>query len=357
MASVCGKSAVDEGCVERQNGGTMTSRTVVRGIVAVGLIVSVQLAMSQIPFAQQTAPPAAPATGAPPAAPAAAPQTGRGGGRGGVDSRVQQRTYTFADTNEQMPYALVVSSRVTKDRKSPLIVSLHGLGGDQNTMVRESLRSVELAEQGGYILVAPMGYNSGGWYGIPPGPPRGGGANANPNANPNAAAAQRGRGAGGRGAGAGGTAITEAAKVREASEKDVLTVLDMVRKEFNVDERRIYLMGHSMGGAGTYYLGSKHGRIWAALAPIAPAAGAMRNDRAKILQAIKDAGVPMLVSMGDADEAVSVESVREWVDTMKELQMNFEYKEHPGVTHGPIMAASMEDIYKFFEKHSRPAAR
>ena len=58
----------------------------------------------------------------------------------------------------------------------------------------------------------------------------------------------------------GGTAITDAAKVREASEKDVMTVLDMIRKEFNVDERRIYLMGHSMGGAGTYYLGSKYAK-------------------------------------------------------------------------------------------------
>jgi predicted peptidase len=301
--------------------------------------------MSQVPFAQDTAAQVAPA--APQAAPApVAPQTGRGGGRGAVDSRVQQRTYTFADTNEQMPYALFVSSKVTRDKKNPLIVSLHGLGGDQNTMVRESLRSVELAEQGGYILVAPMGYNSGGWYGIPPGPPRGGGAGA----------PQRGRGAG-RGVTAGGTAITDPAKVREASEKDVMAVLDMVRKEFNVDERRIYLMGHSMGGAGTYYLGSKHATEWAALAPIAPAAMAMTNDRTKVLQAIKDAGVPMLVSMGDADEAVPVANVRMWVDTMKELQMNFEYKEYPGVTHGPIMGASMADIYAFFAKHSKPAAR
>jgi predicted peptidase len=247
-----------------------------------------------------------------------------------------------------MPYALFVSSKVTKDKKSPLIVSLHSLGGDQNTMVRESLRSVELAEQGGYILVAPMGYNSGGWYGIPPGPPR------PPAANPNAAA-QPGRGAGAARPVIGGTAITDAAKVREASEKDVMTVLDMVRKEFNVDERRIYLMGHSMGGAGTYYLGSKHGNIWAALAPIAPAAMGMTNDRAKVLQAIKDARVPMLVSMGDADEAVPVANVRTWVDTMKELQLNYEYKEYPGVSHGPIMGASMPDIYTFFAKHSKPA--
>ena len=313
----------------------MRSRNVMRGMLAAGMIVSVQLAVGQISFARQATPQAAPATGG--------QQAGRGGGRGTVDPRVQQRTYTFADTNEQMPYALFVSSKVTKDKKSPLIVSLHGLGGDQNTMVRESLRSVELAEQGGYILVAPMGYNSGGWYGIPPGPPR----------PPNPAAA--GRGAGTPRPVIGGTAITDAAKVREASEKDVMTVLAMIRKEFNVDERRIYLMGHSMGGAGTYYLGSKHGKEWAAIAPIAPAAMGMTNDRTKVLQAIKDAGVPMLVSMGDADEAVPVANVRMWVDTMKELQMNYEYKEYPGVTHGPIMAASMESIYAFFAKHTKAA--
>jgi predicted peptidase len=153
----------------------------------------------------------------------------------------------------------------------------------------------------------------------------------------------------------GGTAITDVAKVREASEKDVMKVLDTVRTEFNVDERRIYLMGHSMGGAGTYYLGSKHGNVWAALAPIAPAAMGMTNDRTKVLQAIKDAGVPMLVSMGDADEAVPVANVRTWVDTMKELQMDVD-KEYPGVTHGPIMAASMDSIYAFFAKHSKPAS-
>jgi len=320
----------------------MRSTSILRGILAVGLITSVQFAMGQAPRAQQATPQAAPA--------ADAAQPGRGGGRGTVDSRVQQRTYTFADSNEPMPYALFVSSKVSKDRKNPLIVSLHGLGGDQNTMVRETLRSVELAEQGGYILVAPMGYNSAGWYGIPPGPPRAGGPNA-------AATAQRGRGAGTPRPIIGGTAITEPAKVREASEKDVMTVLGMLRKEFNIDERRIYLMGHSMGGAGTYYLGSKYGKEFAALAPIAPAAMGMTNDRTKVLQAIKDAGVPMLVSMGDADEAVPVANVRTWVETMKELQMNVEYKEYPGVTHGPIMGASMPDIYAFFAKHSRPATR
>ena len=50
-----------------------------------------------------------------------------------------------------------------------------------------------------------------------------------------------------------------------------MNVLDMIRKEFNVDERRTYLMGHSMGGAGTIYLGVKYASNWAAIGAIAPA--------------------------------------------------------------------------------------
>ena len=50
----------------------------------------------------------------------------------------------------------------------------------------------------------------------------------------------------------------------------MLNVLAVVRGEFNVDDRGIYLIGQSMGGGGTWYLGTKHPDIWAALAPMAP---------------------------------------------------------------------------------------
>jgi predicted peptidase len=48
-----------------------------------------------------------------------------------------------------------------------------------------------------------------------------------------------------------------------------MRVLELVRKEFNIDDNRIYLMGHSMGGAGAMYLGEKYAQIWAAVACIA----------------------------------------------------------------------------------------
>jgi hypothetical protein len=133
----------------------MTSRFVNRaGLVAAlaagFLIASIQVQLAQQPAQQQ--------------APAAAAAPGRGG-RGAVDPRVQQRTYLFTDTGEQLPYAVFVSSKVSPDKKNPLIVALHGLGGDQNTMMRAN--ALQLAEEGGYIMVGPMGYNSGGWYGAP----------------------------------------------------------------------------------------------------------------------------------------------------------------------------------------------
>src|SRR5688500_2078925 len=84
------------------------------------------IASTQVPFAQQ------PAQQPTPNAPAA---PGRGGGRGAIDPRGQQRSYIFADTSERWPYAVFVSSKVSKDKKKPPIVALHGLGGDQNTMM------------------------------------------------------------------------------------------------------------------------------------------------------------------------------------------------------------------------------
>ena len=79
-------------------------------------------------------------------APAGAPAT-KGGFTRAPDPRVQQRKYHFADTNEELPYALFVSSKVTKDKKNPLIVALHGLGGDGNSLLRGN--ALDLAEEGG----------------------------------------------------------------------------------------------------------------------------------------------------------------------------------------------------------------
>jgi dipeptidyl aminopeptidase/acylaminoacyl peptidase len=202
--------------------------------------------------------------------------------------------------------------------------------------------------------VAPMGYNTGGWYGSPvgTGPGRGKGKSA-PAATvaPDAAAKGLGDGAAkGKGFGSFGGG-NQPANLRELSEKDTMNVIAMVRKEFKVDDKRIYIMGHSMGGAGALYLGSKYPKMFAAVAAEAPAA--FWQTRKETLQPMKDAKVPVMIVHGDIDEVVPVTNTHAWVEVMKELKMNYEFVEQPGITHGPVIESGLKPIYEFFAKHKK----
>ena len=134
-----------------------------------------------------------------------------------------------------MRYSLFVPRGYDKVKKYPLMVALHGLGSTDSGIMRYP-GLTRLAQQHGYIVVAPMGYNSNGWYGS-----RG---QTSRRGNPR--------------------------NLGELSEKDVMNVLAIIRKVFPIDNNRIYLMGHSMGGGGTWPIGMKYPDIWAALAPAPP---------------------------------------------------------------------------------------
>jgi poly(3-hydroxybutyrate) depolymerase len=231
------------------------------------------------------------------------------------DPRVQNRTYLFEDTGEQMPYSLFVSSKVTRDKAAPLVVVLHGLGIGPGFMLRGKI--LDLAEEGGYILVAPMGYSVGGWWGSP--------------------------------VITFGDAPVEPANLAELSEKDAMNVFAMVREEFNVDPDRTYLMGHSMGGAGTLHLGVKHADNWAALGPIAPAAFLL--DPAS-LEPVKDT-MPIILVHGAVDELVPVDLARRWAEWMAANGVEHRYVEVADASHGPIIEAGMADIFAFFAQHRR----
>jgi predicted esterase len=270
-----------------------------------------------------------------PAAPENVPPVPGRGARGPipVDPRVQIRMHHFAETNEDIPYALFVSSKVDAKKKAPLIVTLHGLGGTHTTMMRPV--ALDLAEAGGYILVAPMGYNPRGWYGIPRGAPRG---------RANGAPAPQARGP----LPPGLTGANDPPNVRELSEKETLEVVDLVRKEFKVDDDRTYLMGHSMGGAGTLHLAVKHPKRWAAIAALAPAAfGIEPNSLEKIPK------TPVMIVHGDMDTVVPPSVSRPWVEVMRSLKMPHEYIEVPGGDHGTVITSHQAEIFAFFARYKR----
>jgi pimeloyl-ACP methyl ester carboxylesterase len=52
-----------------------------------------------------------------------------------------------------------------------------------------------------------------------------------------------------------------------AGEIDVLEAIDSVKSRYKIDDRRIVLMGFSMGGAGAWHLGAHYPDRWAAMSP------------------------------------------------------------------------------------------
>lgn len=245
-------------------------------------------------------------------------QQGQGRGPYSIDPRADERTYYFEEAGMDMPYCIYVSSKVDNNSPAPLIIGLHGAGTGPQIMCDTTI--VDQVEAGGYILAAPMGYNERGGYGAP------------------------------RRAAPGGNA-DEPENISELSERDVMNVLHMVLDEFNVDEDRVYLMGHSMGGGGTMYLGPKYAEIWAAIAPIAGGGG--RADQSESLKRLKDAGVAVIVSHGEADDIVPVQGSRDLAAEMNAMGIVSEYVEYPGVGHGPVINLAQQRIFEFFAKHTR----
>jgi predicted peptidase len=132
--------------------------------------------------------------------------------------------------------------------------------------------------------------------------------------------------------------------VQELAYADTMNVFNMVRNEFNIDENRIFLTGHSMGGAGAYFFAAKHPEIWAAVAPIA---GGGIDDRYAPGAKVKN--LPFLVMQGEKDLIVRADGSRASVAKMKELGIKHTYIEVPGADHEVWIRHNPANVAKIFE--------
>lgn len=269
----------------------------------------------------------------------------RGGSEVEPEQGVEIRHYTFQPTGEQLPYSVFVSSKVRKQSKAPLIIALRGFMGTTLTFVRGT--AVDLAEKGGYILVGAIGYNNRAGFGVqsPPrpapgvAPASGAPANAPPPPMPRQMPPL-----------VGGTAETDPAKVSAYSEQDVMNVLELVRKEFNIDERRIYLVGHSQGGGGARHLAEKYPHIWAGVAMLAPAL-----FNVQVTPESKITKIPMLLAVGDQDSLIG--SIRDFSAQLDALKVKHEFIVKPGLDHGTIIMGAEPEVFRFFARHVKGGSR
>jgi dienelactone hydrolase len=269
----------------------------------------------------------------------------RGGSEVVPEKGVEIRHYTFQPTGEQLPYSVFVSSKVRKDTPAPLIIALRGFTGTTLTFVRGT--AVDLAEQGGYILVGAIGYNNRAGFGVqtPPRPAAGaapatGATNAPPPPPMPRVLPPL----------VGGTAETDPAKVTAYSEQDVMNVLDLVRRDFNIDERRIYLVGHSQGGGGARHLAEKYPDIWAGVAMLAPAL-----FNVQVTQQSRITKIPLLLAVGEKDTLIG--GIRDFSARLDQLKVAHEFIVKPVLDHGTIIMGAEPEVFGFFARHVKPASR
>ncbi len=89
-------------------------------------------------------------------------------------------------------------------------------------------------------------------------------------------------------------------------------VLATMKEKFKIDEKRVYVTGHSNGGGFTYLLFAARPDLFAAIAPSAAGAGGLKG--------IKDLKpIPVLHVAGEKDEVVPFEGQMKTVDAVKTL--------------------------------------
>jgi predicted esterase len=207
-----------------------------------------------------------------------------------------RKAYRSAVDQTLQPYRILVPAAYDGTKATPLVVALHGMGGDENSMFDSYSGTLKReAERLGLLVVCPKGRDTASMY-------------------------------------------------RGTAEQDVMDVLAEVERDYRVDTARVYLMGHSMGGYGTWSVSIDHPKVFAALGPIS--GGGNPADMVKIRD------IPEYVVHGDDDRTVNVSQSRAMVAAGKKAGANITYVEVPGGSHVSVAAPQMGAMLDFFVKQS-----
>lgn len=237
--------------------------------------------------------------------------------------RILECSYHLPEANADLPFTLFIPSTYDASVPTPLVVTLHGFN---ITPLQQILfdGTTDLAEEFGFIVVAPMGFSvTDSW----------GASFAGRPARPVDTAA-----------------INPATGARfnsgELAELDAMTVVASILQHYAIDAQRIFLTGHSMGGMGTYHLGARYNTLWAALAPIAGLGGIVDEQAAQPYRSL-----PMLLIHGEKDSIIPPEVSRRAALHLQSVGAQHLYLEFPGADHEFWIrrnAGNLRTVFLFF---------
>ena len=235
----------------------------------------------------------------------------------------EKREFKTAQGNT-LPYRLLFPKNYDKSKKYPLILFLHGAGergtDNEKQLVHGSKMFLEAQNRERFpaIVVMPQCPEDSYWSSV----------KVDRDKQP----------------------MTFAFDYQRPSNWPLVAAYDLVKQlvaEESVDKHRLYLMGLSMGGMGTFEQVFNHPKTFAAAVPICGGGDVAAYDN-RVRQ------TPYWVFHGAADSVVPVENSRRMVEKLKALKVPVQYTEYPGVDHNSWDNAFAEpELLPWLFSHSR----
>lgn len=230
------------------------------------------------------------------------------------------RTHKAAD-GTSLPYRLLKPAGYDAKQKYPVLLFLHGAGerGDNNAAQLHhggAQMAKDLQAAGPCFVIAPQCPNGKQWV--------------NTNWSKGSYSTEKVEISGPLGA--------------------ALEALAAARKEFSIDPNRVYIMGLSMGGYGTWDAVARNPTLFAAAVPIC---GAGDPEKAPALK-----GTAVWAFHGGNDTVVPTQGSRDMAAALEKAGVNSKYTEYPGVGHNSWSKAWAEpELWKWLLAQKRADAK
>ena len=213
----------------------------------------------------------------------------------GLDKRFEARSHK---SDREMPYRLF---RPTASGKLPLVLYLHGSGG----LGTDNEKQMGLGNVfGTRVWALPENQKAFPCYVLAPQTDRGWMRYGEPGPGDSIAPVIRGLGDGARLA---------------------FEIIDKLRRELAIDERRLYVVGQSMGGGGAWHMTAQRKKFFAAA--VICCGSASMDD------ATDSAATPVWNFHGDADQTVPIALSRDRIAALRKAGAHPLATEYAGVGH------------------------
>lgn len=214
-----------------------------------------------------------------------------------------------AKDNQERPYVVYRPSQVQPSEKRPLLIFLHGAisrpqisQNPEDTAKKSPI--ISLAEKGQFYVLFPYGQKGATWF-------------------------------------------------DDVGSEMVLGEFDAVKKNFPIDEDKVFLSGFSDGGSGTFYFAAAHSTPFAGFIPLNGSLSVAANLGASPLYLENINHKPLLAINTQSDALYPVKMMQPTIDKLRQHHNNVQYKTPEGNHEMSYLPTVEQDILHFIQQYRR----